>query len=721
MRNKYESIIALGTKNNFSNNLNKKIRLLNTYCLVWGHVVFFFLCLETLIGSGLEVVNQNTITFDFINVKSLVTHFFILTSLISIVFLNKNFHFKWGRFIFISTVIIVNVYASLIISPGSYIEYYFLLISPIAITLYEKKITSYLFLAIGFLCFLTPYYIYIVYPPEYVDRLIILETACIFLVIHLLVNYFKANNLKYERLLSLERDKVLSDKIILEKQEAELHELNEFKSHFFVNLSHEIRTPLTLIQGYTNQLKFKESDKENKQKTTIIKEQCQQMQDIINSIMDLSKMESNQFKLISTPVDINVLLEKHYTNFESLFTKKNINFTFNNKTLETSILVDEELFSKAITNLLSNALKFTPTNGTVSINTSYNVDGLNIDIIDDGIGINKEETEAVFKRFYQVKNDITKSQGSGIGLAFTKSIVHAHNFTIDVESSFGKGCCFTISIPKKYLSSSTNKSSVKTIDIIDENTRITTKKTKTTFVNKQPKILVVDDHEQMRAFLKKVLKNYDVTEAENGKEALGKLHKNSFDLILTDYMMPVMDGENLVKELKKQQNKTPIIVLTARTDQQGKLSMLRLGIDGYLHKPFLEEELLINIKNSIALYKNVKEFDKENSPETLKSLNEYADKFNTKITSYINKNLNSHLLTVDSISEYMNVSRSTLNRKVKSILGQTVNQLIQEARLEKARNLRIEDPFATKKEIAEAVGVTNTTYLFDKLKERYGT
>ncbi|WP_405562328.1 response regulator [Polaribacter sp. Asnod6-C07] len=721
MRNKYESIIALGTKNNFSNNLNKKIRLLNTYCLVWGHVVFFFLCLETLIGSGLEVINQNTITFDFVNVKSLVTHFFILTSLISIVFLNKNFHFKWGRFIFISTVIIVNVYASLIISPGSYIEYYFLLISPIAITLYEKKITSYLFLAIGFLCFLTPYYIYIVYPPEYVDRLIILETACIFLVIHLLVNYFKANNLKYERLLSLERDKVLSDKIILEKQEAELHELNEFKSHFFVNLSHEIRTPLTLIQGYTNQLKFKESDKENKQKTTIIKEQCQQMQDIINSIMDLSKMESNQFKLISTPVDINVLLEKHYTNFESLFTKKNINFTFNNKTLETSILVDEELFSKAITNLLSNALKFTPTNGTVSINTSFNVNGLNIDIIDDGIGINKEETEAVFKRFYQVKNDITKSQGSGIGLAFTKSIVHAHNFTIDVESSFGKGCCFTISIPKKYLSSSTNKSSVKTIGIIDENTSITTKKTKTTFVNKQPKILVVDDHEQMRTFLKKVLKNYDVTEAENGKEALGKLHKNSFDLILTDYMMPVMDGENLVKELKKQQNKTPIIVLTARTDQQGKLSMLRLGIDGYLHKPFLEEELLINIKNSIALYKNVKEFDNENSPETLKSLNEYADKFNTKITSYINKNLNSHLLTVDSISEYMNVSRSTLNRKVKSILGQTVNQLIQEARLEKARNLRIEDPFATKKEIAEAVGVTNTTYLFDKLKERYGT
>ena len=232
--------------------------------------------------------------------------------------------------------------------------------------------------------------------------------------------------------------------------------------------------------------------------------------------------------------------------------------------------------------------------------------------------------------------------------------------------------------------------------------------------------MVVDDHEQMRKFLKKILHNYNITEAENGKEALEILKNKSFDLILTDYMMPIMNGESLVNQLKKQQNKTPIIVLTARTDQQGKLSMLRLGIDGYLHKPFMEEELLINIKNSISLYKNVIEFDKDTSPENLKNLNEYADNFNIKITSYINKNINSPLLSVDSISEYMKVSRSTLSRKVKSILGQTVNQLIQEARLEKARNLRMEDPFASKKQIAEAVGITNSTYLFDKLKERYG-
>ncbi|SDR75570.1 hypothetical protein SAMN05216503_0766 [Polaribacter sp. KT25b] len=724
MKKKYESIIALGTKDSFSNSLNKRIRLLNTYCLVWGHVILLFLSLDVIVGLVLETISQNTITLDFFDFNMFLTHLYILILLILILFLNKRFLFKPGRFVFITTVIIANLYASLIISPGSYIEYYFLLISPIAITLYQKKITSYLFLAIGFLCFLTPYYIYIVYPPDYVDKLIILETACIFVVIHLLVNYFKANNLKYEKLLALERDKVLSDKIILEKQEAELRELNEFKSHFFVNLSHEIRTPLTLIQGYTNQLSFKDSDTENKQKATIIKEQCQQMQDIINSIMDLSKMESDQFQLISEPVDINSFLEKHFTDFQSLFAKKNIDFVFNNNTLKTTILVDEKLFSKAITNLLSNALKFTPANGHVSMNTAFTDEGLKIDVIDSGTGIHIEEKEAIFNRFYQVKNDITKSQGSGIGLAFTKSIVNAHHFKIAVKSSFGEGCCFTISIPKTFVNSTVNQSSTKILDTLDNIEVATTnikKQSKTISINKKQKILVVDDHVQMRVYLKKVLQNYDVTEAENGKEALHILQNNSFDLILTDYMMPVMDGEALVKQLKKQQNKTPIIVLTARTDQQGKLSMLRLGIDGYLYKPFMEEELLINIKNSISLYKNVIEFDKGKSPEVLKSLNEYADKFNTKITSYINQNINSPLLTVDTISEYMKVSRSTLNRKVKSILGQTVNQLIQEARLEKARNLRSEDPFASKKQIAEAVGITNSTYLFDKLKERYGT
>lgn len=720
MRKKYETIISLGTQEGNSNNLNKRIRLLNTYCLIWSHLVLFFYALEMSIGLLVEYFTNSRITFSFFNFKAFLTILFVVISLITTLFLNKKHYFKWASVLFLSVFMLSNTYVALFVNPGNYLEYYLLLGAPIALTLYTKKSTSLLILLISFLLFLTPYYFYVVYPIDYVERLLVLEALCVFLVVFLLVNYFKKSNTKNESLLALERDKVLSDKMILEKQEAELRELNEFKSHFFVNLSHEIRTPLTLIQGYTNQLKFKTTDTENKQKTAIIKEQCQQMQDIINSIMDLSKMESNQFQLITTHVDVNSFLEKHFINFQSLFAKKNIDFTFNNKTLKTTILIDKDLFSKAITNLLSNALKFTPKNGSVTINTSFNNEGLTINVIDTGIGINEDEKEAVFKRFYQVKNDITKSQGSGIGLAFTKSIVNAHQFSIAIESSFGNGTCFTISIPKEFVKYNTNLPFSEPIDAVEINKTNLKKYIEPTIKNNKQKILVVDDHEQMRKYLKKVLHNYNITEAENGKEALSILQNNNFDLILTDYMMPIMDGETLVKQLKQQQDKTPILVLTARTDQQGKLSMLRLGIDGYLHKPFMEEELLINIKNSIALYKNIVEFDTNNSPEVIKNLNAYAHKFNTKITSYINQNLNSPLLTVETISEYMKVSRSTLNRKVKSLLGQTVNQLIQEARLEKARKLREEDPFASKKQIAEAVGFTNTTYLFDKLKERYG-
>ena len=576
MKKKYETIISLGTQEGNSNNLNKRIRLLNTYCIIWGHLVLFFYSLEMGIGLLVEYVTNSSIAFSFFDFKAFLTILFVVISLIITLFLNKKYHFKWARVLFISVFFISNTCVALIINPGNYLEYYLLLGAPISLTLYTKKRSSFLILLISFLLFITPYYFYVVYPIDYVERLLILEALCVFLVVFLLVNYFKESNTKNESLLALERDKVLSDKMILEGQEAELRELNEFKSHFFVNLSHEIRTPLTLIQGYTNQLNFKTSDTENKQKTAVIKEQCQQMQHIINSIMDLSKMESNDFKIFSTPVDVNSLLEKHFINFQSLYAKKNIDFTFNNKTLKTTILVDEDLFSKAITNLLSNALKFTPKNGSVAINTSFNNEGLTINVIDTGIGINKDESEAVFKRFYQVKNDITKSQGSGIGLAFTKSIIDAHQFSIAIESSFGNGTCFTISIPKEFINSNTNTPSIKPIADAETTKIYLKEQANTTSKNNKQKILVVDDHEQMRKYLKKVLHNYEVTEAENGKEALNTLQNNNFDLILTDYMMPVMDGETLVKQLKQQQDKTPILMLTARTDQQGKLSMLRL-------------------------------------------------------------------------------------------------------------------------------------------------
>jgi len=702
----YSSITNIGIFNTLSNDVKKEVKLLNVYAVIWLHLIFIFI-ISDYIGGVLQL-------------RVVISHFIGIIVMLSIYKLHKLKKHIIAKGIWMCYAITHFFLLSSIFNKGWYIEYFFLLIPCFALSLYNNINIARAILVLSFLLFLCPTYVFNIYPDLYKEQLKIPSILGIFGSLFMLILYYKKLNLKNEKLLALERDNVISDKIILEKQENELRKLNEFKSHFFVNLSHEIRTPLTLIQGYTNQLNYKDSETELLEKTDVIKNQCQQVQNIINNILHLSKMESSQFQITTTPVHLHTFLEKHFINFEQLFNKKNIEFCLNNTNLKTTVLIEEDLFSKAITNLLSNALKFTPAGGKVSINTNFDDNELKINIKDNGIGITKKDSESIFERFYQAKNDITKSQGSGIGLAYTKSIVNAHNFSINVESNINKGACFSIIIPKQFVKSIL-KNTVSSAN--NQNKIYKPKQVKTIKVkqkNTKHKILLIEDHEHMRTYLKKVLKNYTVIEANNGKEALSIIDKNSFDLIITDYMMPVMDGVTLVKQLKKQQNKIPIIVLTARTDNHGKLSMLRLGIDGYLYKPFMEEELLINIKNSIKLYNNIKEFDRKNSHEDLYLLNKYAEEFNSKITSFIKKNIDSPLLTVDFVSEHMKVSKSTLNRKVKSLLGQTVNQLVQETRLEKARNLRIADPYASKKQIAEAVGVTNTTYLFDKLKERYG-
>ena len=704
----FKKISNLGVDSKNTKEKNKTIRLINLICVLW-YVAFMLIALMIL--SGLISYTEDKYY------KGISINLIGLSIVAVIHYLNKIKKFAlaaFGMLLFMTAYFFIITTFS---APQKFIEFFYILIPIISLVFFDKNKFSWFFLGLSIVIF---HYTFIHLGFYQHDGVLFLPPLMIWLFVlnFLIVLYFKKLNQNSEKLLEVERDKVLDDKIILEKQEAELRELNEFKSHFFVNLSHEIRTPLTLIQGYTNQLHFKDSDKENKEKTAIIKEQCLQMQHIINSIMDLSKMETSELQLNYTSVDLTAFLEKHSANFKSLFTEKNIAFSLHNQTPNTSLKIDQELFSKAISNLLSNALKFTPTNGQVSINTYIDNDCLKITVIDSGIGIEKTETEAIFNRFYQVKNDITQSQGSGIGLAFTKSIIEAHDFSINVDSNINEGTCFSICIPKAFTHSIQDNTTENTAHFKAATSSNVLPRTITSTTKQR--ILLVEDHEHMRTYLKNVLKNYNVTLAENGKEALNIIKNNNFDLIVTDYMMPIMDGEALVKQLKKQHDKTPIIVLTARTDNHGKLAMLRLGIDGYLHKPFMEEEFLIHVKNSMALYKNVTEFDAHNSEEDTKALNAFADKFNIKLTAYINKNINSPLLTVDAISEYMKVSKSTLNRKVKSILGQTVNQLIQEARLEKARQLRMEDPFASKKQIAEAVGVTNTTYLFDKLKSRYG-
>jgi signal transduction histidine kinase/CheY-like chemotaxis protein/AraC-like DNA-binding protein len=703
-------MISAGTLDTSSNVWNKKIRLLNIYCLAWGHIVLVFYGLDIISNLIIENINQSTITFNFFDPKAFFAHLTIVTWLSVIFLLNKKHYFKWARFLFMTLFLLINVFASLIISPGSYLEYYFLLASPIAITLYLEKSTSYIVLVISFLLFLTPYYFYVVYPADYVDRLLPFEVICIFLVVVLIVNYFKQNNLKSENLLSLERDKVLSDKVLLEKQKAELRELGEFKTHFYVNLSHEIRTPLTLIKGHSLQLNLNDSKEKMEEKINIINSQVEQVEFIINNIMDISKIDNQDFHLDPTPLNVSAFFESHYVNFKNLFEAKSVLFSLENRTHDLLVRADDYLFSKSINNLLSNALKFTKSGDAVVLKIYLEGVNLKIEVIDTGIGIPEKDIERVFDRFFQSKNHITKSQGSGIGLSFTKSIIEAHHFTISVKSISNISTIFSIQIPQESIQKLNDSEHTKVLKIADS----TDEK-----VSTKLKVLLVEDHNEMRNYIISLLDEYVVTEAENGEVALDILKTETFDVIITDYMMPVLDGKALVKAIKSQNLKTPIIVLTARTDSDAKLKMLRLGIDAYLNKPFMKEELLMHLKKAAQSFDVINKFDSELKEEEKDNLNKFSQKFNQDLNEYIFENMHSSTFGIEAIAEHFNISKSTLVRKTKSLLGQVPKDIILEARFQKARLILEENPTESKKNISEAIGIKNTFYFFKKLEERF--
>lgn len=692
---KYDYLVSIGINNAvLSNSEIKRIKLFNAFCYCW-YVTALILLINYAIKTPILYLN-------------IVTHFVQLLVIILAQYLHAKGKFETGRFLFAIMLIVNSFVFGNFLKKGQLLEFYLILAPAVSLVLTDTKKINYSIFILSLLCFAIPNSFFNHYPTinMYSPALV-----CLFVLFYILTNYFKNQNRKIENLLELERDKVIADKIILEEQKNKLDKLNEFKSHFFVNFSHEIRTPLTLIQGNIARINFNKSKEENQEKLNTINNQVFQIQSIINNIIDLSKIDSNEFSITCSKVALQPFLENRYAEFKALFQKKEIQFTLKMLIPEITVYMDEDLMSKSINNLLSNALKFTPTKGLVTIEVVFE-ESLIIKITDTGIGIPKQDLDKVFDRFFQSKNDITQSQGSGIGLSFTQSILEAHQFKISLSSIPNKTTTFSIVIPKKAIAFGTIE---------------TKTSTKSNFCTGIPNntsgksILIVEDNELMRDYLKEVLEGYEITEAENGQMALQILRKRTFDIIVTDYMMPVLDGEGFVSKLKEEGVKIPIIVLTARSDQEGKLRMLRLGIDGYLNKPFIEEELHLMIKKALDSMVNLISFENTLSAEEKESLTIYADKFNRDLNEIISQNLHSPTFGVEDIALQLNISKSTLNRKIKAILGQTAQDLIMEARFQKAKNVVRENPYATKKEIAESVGITNATYFFAKFKERFGT
>ncbi|HRP92975.1 MAG TPA: two-component regulator propeller domain-containing protein [Ignavibacteriaceae bacterium] len=497
-------------------------------------------------------------------------------------------------------------------------------------------------------------------------------------------------------------------------------EIEKMKSRFFANLSHEFRTPLMLIKGPLEEL-ISGRIKENKsQYYNLLLRNTEKLQQLIDQLLELSQLEAESIPLKAETEDLVKLLKNFSASFTSLAELNNIKFNFNSSVDFAPALVDKDKFEKIINNLLSNAFKFTPVGGVITIDLSIEkkeeIDFAKISITDSGIGIPKELQSKIFDRFYQVE-DVSKrvAGGSGIGLALVKELVLLHKWEISVNSSEGKGTEFLLTIPlqteiqskhlekqKENLNETLFENSSELNDELDLEEKDVEKQ------NEKPLILFVEDTADVRNYLNDILKeDYNILLAENGEVGLEIIQHSLPDLIISDVMMPGMDGIEFCKKIKTdwRTSHIPVILLTAKATQQSKIEGLETGADDYMTKPFNFTELSIRIKNLISQRRQLKErFSKEIivTAETL-TTNSIDKELIQKINTAIEKNLSNENFTSDNLAEELFVSRSQLNRKLNAIANQGPGEFIRNYKLKRAAQMIVENKLSIT-QIAYEVG-----------------
>ena len=527
----------------------------------------------------------------------------------------------------------------------------------------------------------------------------------------------------------------------LEVQTEKLKELDKVKATFFANISHEFRTPLTVILGLINkQITKPESVNPNDSKS--IKRNAQRLLQLINQLLDLSKIESGEVKLNITKQNILSFTKKIILLFESFAKEKNINITFNKNLLDKefpietiSVNIDKERFSKILTNLISNAIKFTPKEGNIEINIFTENKDVIIDIANSGDGIPAKNLPYIFNRFYQVDDDSTREyDGTGIGLALVKELVELHKGVIDVESNLNR-TTFSIKMPidlpifenESVIEQPIEDSILENISIQSKNAdtqqNLTQIENDIENLNDHLEILVVEDNEDIRDYINDILdKDYKVIQAVDGLDGLKKAEASIPDLIISDVMMPNMDGYELCKHLKTNEktNHIPVILLTAKASQENKLEGLETGADDYLIKPFDEKELMTRIKNLISLREKLQKKYQQGAwlKSGINNITSVQQKFIENIKDIIEKNIDNSQYSVEDLGEAIAMSRSQVHRKLKAITDQSATQFIRNYRLHRAAELiKLDSGNIT--EIAYQVGFSSQTYFSKCFQELF--
>ncbi|TKG94590.1 hybrid sensor histidine kinase/response regulator [Puteibacter caeruleilacunae] len=513
-------------------------------------------------------------------------------------------------------------------------------------------------------------------------------------------------------------------------------EMNQFKLRFFTNISHEFRTPLTLISGPMQKL-LKDGDNmtpdQIKGSYRTIDRNTQILLRLVNQLLDFRKAENEDIRIAASQSDLVVFITELTNSFNQLAEEKNIII---NRELpdQFNCWFDAGKIEKIFFNLMSNAFKFTPENGMVSVRLKPLSESFILEVQDTGIGIPKDKVDLIFERYTQLKEGKSLAEGTGIGLAFVKRLVTLMRGSITVDSIPAQGSSFSIELPctassfneeeKVGFIATSSMLPVSDSEITPTVEPIQFENNKSENGSNKPVILVVEDNADMRRFIADTLSSsYSILQAENGKEGLDIALAKGPDLVITDIMMPVMDGTTFCKKLKNNVKicHIPVIMLTAANTEEKELKGLETGADYYITKPFKVNQLLLIIKNQLQSRLNLqRKFSGPGIPEPEEvTVTSKDEKFLRKVATLIEEQIGEHELCVEYLAKKTGFSPVHFYRKIKSLTGMAPNNFIRSYRLKYAAQMLLQKKLRVS-EIAYTVGFSDPKYFRKCFKNEYG-
>jgi signal transduction histidine kinase/DNA-binding response OmpR family regulator len=515
----------------------------------------------------------------------------------------------------------------------------------------------------------------------------------------------------------------------------QMAELNQLKSNFFANISHEFRTPLTLILGPIEQIKNNELKGDIHKYVPMMYRNAHRLRDLTNQLLDLSKIESGKTQLLLQDGDIFQFSRQLISSFESWAESKDLDYEFEIPHKSLWVQYDRDKYEMIISNLISNAIKYTPIEGSIQISLkSEQIDNL-VKVIgkikDNGFGIAKADQEFIFQRFYQSNTSEDGSASSGIGLALTKELVELHGGSITFSSVENEGTQFNFVIPFKISNKKVNSNieamtiKPKPFFLEDHSKSKEDKKFDPQSYKNKSIVLIVEDNTDVRNYIVEQIKDkHQILEAKDGKEGLAMAIESIPDLIITDLMMPNMNGNELTRQLKTDERTShiPVIILTAKADLEDKLEGLETGADDYLTKPFNARELELRVKNAInqtkLLSAKIMDSGIQLSPKGV-SVNSVDQKFLSRLLEFLEIEIDNEQLSVEGLAQMIGMSRSQLHRKLTALTNKTPNAFIRTFRMQRAHEL-LSKKAGNISEIAFMVGFNSLTYFSKCFKDEYG-